>query len=201
MSTWMPGKRFNFKTTPTPSPSSSTTKRSMPARESAMAAPMPENPAPTMATSTSGWVTSRIGGMMSPLRAGGGGRHVEGPRGVRALAADGGELTPGVAAPGEVDTRDERRPEHGRRRRARAEVHGQAAVAHDRRVRMPAQVRDVVGGHRAADVEHRALQLPARGAPARVAQDRAAHGADERGPARGAGGLGEMRARRGRRPR
>src|SRR3954468_3583105 len=121
----------------------------MPARRSAIAAPMPENPAPMTATSTSGSVT---GGIMSSRRARRRRRYVEGRRAVRALAADRREQAPRVTAPREVHARHERLAEDRRRRRRRAEVDRQAAVADDRRLRMLAQVAGIVAGHRARDV-------------------------------------------------
>src|SRR3954452_7866100 len=62
MSTPMPGYVFQCHAPPTPSPSSMRRKSSIPARVSATAAPMPENPAPTMATSTMSATSSRVAG-------------------------------------------------------------------------------------------------------------------------------------------
>ena len=47
----MPGYVFHRQVPPKPSPSSMISESRMPALSSAMAAPMPENPAPTMTTS------------------------------------------------------------------------------------------------------------------------------------------------------
>src|SRR3954469_17935554 len=54
MSTPMPGYVFQCQAPPTPSPASSKTKSPKPASSSLIAAPIPENPAPTIATSWSG---------------------------------------------------------------------------------------------------------------------------------------------------